>query len=330
MSAPGPALPEPFLQRLRRIVPAERWEECVASFSRGKPTAFRVNTLKAAVEEVVHRLRSSGFVVQPVGWLNEAFLVGAEQRQALVRSVEAEEGLIYIQNPSSMIPPLVLAPRPGQHVLDLAAAPGGKTIHIAGLMENRGKIAAVEPIRTRMYKLQTNLRRFGVTIARTYLTDGRTVGRKVPEQFDRVLLDAPCSSEARFRLDDLRSWAHWSLRKVRESARKQKGLLRAALASLKPGGVLVYCTCSFAPEENEQVIHDALEYFGQAVEVEVMDLGMGNVQPGLAGWEGRTYRPEVTRSVRLLPSHVMDGFFLCKLRKLASTRWLTRSGGRRR
>lgn len=99
-------------------------------------------------------------------------------------------------------------------MLDLAAAPGGKTLQMAAMMQDRGRIAAVEAVRTRMFKLQANLRRHGPTIVKTYLTDGRTVGRKTPERFDRVLLDSPCSSEARFQRADPGSWRHWSLCKL--------------------------------------------------------------------------------------------------------------------
>jgi 16S rRNA (cytosine1407-C5)-methyltransferase len=109
-----------------------------------------------------------------------------------------------------MLAPLALAPRPGETVLDLAAAPGGKTLQLAALMQNSGRLSAVEAVKGRFFRLRANLERGGVTNARTFLMDGRAVGRKCPEMFDRVLLDAPCSSEARFSRLDPRSWAHWS------------------------------------------------------------------------------------------------------------------------
>ena len=108
-----------------------------------------------------------------------------------------------------------------EEVLDLAAAPGGKTLAIAALMNNTGRIAAVEPIRGRFHRMQANLRRCGVSNVQFYQRDGRSVGRLVPERFDRVLLDAPCSSESRMRWLDQQSFEQWSLRKIRETQRKQ-------------------------------------------------------------------------------------------------------------
>ena len=148
-----------------------------------------------------------------------------------------------------MLATLVLDPQPGEDVLDLAAASGGKTLHIAAKMRNEGKLSAVGPVRGQSFKLQTNLKRYGSEITRTYMTNGRTVGKKTPERFDRVLLDAPCSDESRIHQDDPESWQHWKLRKIKEQARKQYGLIRSASAALKPGGTLLYCTCSFAPEK---------------------------------------------------------------------------------
>jgi 16S rRNA (cytosine1407-C5)-methyltransferase len=190
---------------------------------------------------------------------------------------------------------------------------------MAAMMQNQGHIAAVEVIRARLFKLQASLRRCGVSNVKTYLTDGRTVGRKTPERFDRVLLDAPCSSEARFNRREPSTWKHWSLRKIKECARKQRGLLRSAIASLKPGGTLLYCTCSFAPEENEAIVHGVLTQMGEAIEIEAVRLPLENVQPGITHWEGKDLHPDLARSVRILPDRQMDGFYLCKLVKRQST-----------
>jgi NOL1/NOP2/sun family putative RNA methylase len=319
MTQPLEPLPELFVNRLRRIVPADRWDRCLASFAAEKPTAFRVNVLKAAVAEVQDELERAGFRPRQVDWLEGAFLVDPAERRRLTETAAVAEGRIYIQNLSSMVATMVLAPQPGEHVLDLAAAPGSKTLQMAAMMQNRGRIAAVDVVRTRMFKLRANLRRAGVTIAKTYLTDGRTVGRKTPERFDRVLLDAPCSSEARFRQRDPGSWRHWGLRKIRESARKQKGLLRSALMSLKPGGTLLYCTCSFAPEENERIVHGVLVQMHEAVEIEPIGLPLANVEPGLTHWDGEDLHPDLAGTVRILPDQEMDGFYLSKLAKRQTT-----------
>lgn len=308
------ALPAPFTERLAEIAPSADLPHILASFGAAKPTAFRVNTLLADVETVRAQLTADGFALTAVPWLSEAFIVPAEQRRALTEAAVFHARRIYIQNLSSMLAPLLLAPQPGETVLDLAAAPGGKTLHLAALMANRGHIKAVEPVHGRYHKLRANLREYGATLAQAYQMDGRAAGRRWPAVFDRVLLDAPCSSEARFRLTEPESWAHWSLRKIKEAAHKQHGLLRAGLEALRPGGLLLYCTCSFAPEENELVIDGALRRGG--VQSEPLDLPIAHTQPGLTAWQGRDLHPDVAHLRRILPTAQMDGLALALLRKL--------------
>jgi 16S rRNA (cytosine1407-C5)-methyltransferase len=325
----GDGLPQAFLERLAAVVPAQAYAACMASFAAEKPVALRVNTLRAGIDEVRRELTSAGFELQPVAWLAEALLVPAEQRAALVAAPAVREGRVYIQNLSSMLAPLLLDPQPGEEVLDLAAAPGGKTLQMAARMGNQGRIAAVEAIRPRFFKLRALLETHAATMVDTYLADGRTIGRKTPERFDRVLLDAPCSCEARFDPRDAQSFHYWSPRKIKESSRKQKGLLKSAAECLKPGGSLLYCTCTFAPEENELVIQSLLDDLGAAVEILAVDCPVPNVQPGLTAWDGQPLAPEMARCLRILPDAQMDAAFLCKLAKRAGTGTARESHGRR-
>jgi len=313
-------LPASFLQRLRAIVPADRFGACVESFAQPRPTCFRVNGLKAGDQALRDELTGLGFRLQAVPWRAATYRVEERQRRALTETSAFAGGRIYIQNLSSMLAPMVLDPRPGETVLDLAAAPGGKTLQMAAMMDNRGRISAVESVKVRFFKLKANLERHGATMVRSYLMDGRAVGRKVPGRFDRVLLDAPCSSEARFRAADPGSWSHWSLKKVKEAARKQRRLLESAFHSLKEDGVLVYCTCAFSPEENELVLDGLLKRHGSALRVEPIRLPVDNLQQGLTRWQGRELNPDLRKAVRVLPNHEMDGFFLCRLRKKTDDR----------
>ncbi|MCX4027066.1 hypothetical protein [Spartinivicinus marinus] len=174
-------------------------------------------------------------------------------------------------------------------------------------------------------------------MVKMYLTDGRTVGGKCPERFDRVLLDAPCSRESRFNQLSPLSWSHWSLKKVKEVAKKQKKLLLSAHYSLKPGGVMLYSTCSFSPEENEVIVYRILKKFDAAVRLEPLQLATKGlqiptnnlqahnsgsipleIQPGLTEWNQKSLYPDLKNSARILPSNVIDGFYLCKIKKLAS------------
>ena len=316
---PKTALPEAFVERLQAIVPADRFESVMAAFGRPAATSFRVNTLKAAPSDVRASLEAEGISFQEVPWKPDAFWVEAGERAALLASAAYESQAIYVQNLASMVPPHVLAPTPGERVLDLAAAPGSKTLQMACMMANEGEIAAVEVVKGRFFKLRANLEAQGATAVRTFLQDGTKVWRYRPEHFDRVLLDAPCSSEGRFHLSDPQTYAYWSPRKIKEMARKQKRLLYSAVHCLKPGGTLVYSTCSFAPEENEAMLDKTLRRFGDALRLEPLDLELENMQPPLESWHGRPFKRDLQHARRLLPTETMEGFFVAKLRKTIST-----------
>ena len=227
----------------------------------------------------------------------------------------ASSGKVYIQNPSSLLAVRVLDPQPGEEVLDLAAAPGGKTIAMAAIMGNTGRIAAVEPIKGRFHRLRANVARCGVTNVAFYQRDGRGVGKAVPERFDRVLLDAPCSSEARMRWDDPASFKHWSRRKVKETQRKQKSLLRSAYAALKPGGTLVYCTCSFGVEENEAVVQHLLEK--SDAQVQPIEQRPAHSMSGVSQWQNKALSGPLAHTLRVVPHDVWDGFYIARLSKPA-------------
>ena len=316
---PPSALPEEFTQRLRQIVPTEHFADCWPSFTRPIATAFRINPLGGQAENVAAELTNAGFKLQPLTWKADAFTVPDSQRRALTESAACAEGRIYIQNPSSMIPPIALDPQPDEEVLDLAAAPGGKTLHIAALMENRGRIGAVEVVRNRFFRLRDILERGGAQIVQTYLKDGTRVWRQCPERFDRVLLDAPCSGEGLFQIDQPQSFAYWSKKKIAEMVRRQRRLLYSAVRSLRPGGTLVYSTCTFAPEENEAVVQHALERFGNALAVEEINIYLDTMQPGLSEWQGAAFSPTLRAARRIVPNGIMEGFFICKLYKREST-----------
>jgi NOL1/NOP2/sun family putative RNA methylase len=315
-------LPPLFVERLRRILPADRVDGCLDTFTlRPHAVTFRVNVLTATVDAVLEELADEGFEVATMVWPEEAYFVPGHQRSALTHCDACTQGRIYVQNPSSMIPPVILDPQPTDWILDLAAAPGGKTTHLAALMGNAGRISAVESVKGRFHRMRANLERCGVRNVSTYLKDGTKVYRQCPEQFDRVLLDAPCSSEGRFDVQDPASHAYWSLKKIREMNRKQRRLIYSAVRCLKPGGVLVYSTCTFAPEENEAVIDRVLEQFGSALEVESIALPAtaGNLSCGVTQWGKAEFDPRVEHGTRILPDGVMEGFFVAKLIKCEST-----------
>lgn len=287
MNAESTSIPAAFLERLQRIVPADRLPQVLQSFASRPATAFRVNTLKGNVKTVLASLEADGISPSSVSWYDEAFWVPPEERDSLLSCSAAQKGLIYIQNLSSMLPPLILTPQRGEKVLDLTAAPGSKTLQLAALMHGEGELAAVELSRGRFFKMKALLDEYGASFVRTFLQNGEKVWRYRPEHFDRVLLDAPCSTEGRFHVADPDTHSYWSPRKIKEMSSKQRRLLFSAIHALVPGGALVYSTCTFAPEENEAMIDWALNKFEGALQVDAIDLSLPNTAPPLSEWQDR-------------------------------------------
>lgn len=275
---------------------------------------FRVNPLRAEPEATLASLAS--LHPEPVPWCPHGYTIAAQDRDALTHHATAEDGRIYIQNPSTWLPVLALGVAPGMRVLDLAAAPGGKALHMAALLQGEGELSAIEPVRGRFFRLKANVERAAAPNVRLFNKDGRGVGKAVPEHFDRVMLDAPCSSEARFRHDDPASWAHWKPGKVKEARHKQTGLIRAAWDALKPGGRMIYATCAVSPEEDEGVLKRLLRYAPDAevLPVQVPD-GVPS-RPGLISWQGRALPEACVHAVRVLPDPtLLDPFFFALIGK---------------
>ena len=271
------------------------------------------------MDEVLGEINADRTFAKPLSWCDHALVVEADDRELLTRSDAAGDGRIYVQGPSSISASLILDPQPGQWNLDMAAAPGGKASHVAALMNNDGKLSVVEPIKKRMYRLADNLKRLGVSISKTYLMDGRKVGVKVPDRFDCIMLDAPCSSESRMRADEPKSKSYWSERKIREQSRKQAGLIVSAFQALKPEGVMLYCTCSFAPEENEMIVQHLLNEVGEQATVLPIEMPNGfpndRLQRGLTEFNEKQFDESLSSTLRILPNDLFDGFYMARIRK---------------
>ena len=299
-----------FLERLKTIVGSERYEQVVQSFSRPDVLSVRVNTLKTNRREILTKLKERNITVQEIHWSTEALILEGLQRKELGQMDLVNEGLLYRQNLSSMLPALVLAPRPGERVLDMCAAPGSKTTQMAALMRNEGEIVAVEAIRGRYYRLKSVVAQMGATNVALKLTDARRF--RSSALFDRILVDAPCSSEGRFKMDDPETYAYWSPRKIKEMVRKQRGLLLHASRLLKPGGALVYATCTFAPEENEGVVDWFLRKTEGRLSLEPVNFtGIPNY-PTLECWQEKIFATQVKNCFRVFPNAEMEGFFIAR------------------
>ncbi len=308
-------LPPVFLERLTSIFPAKSYHQLVNSFAFKKPVSFRVNTAKIDINYAKEELAKYHIKVFPVTWYSGAYFT-YDSLYKLQKLPLYQKGEIYIQRLSSMLPALVLSPKKNDQVLDMTAAPGSKTLQMSNLMENQGLITAVDNQEIRVNKLLYNIQKQNALNVKVRLLDATTLWREYPDYFDKILLDAPCSSEARFNVYQVKTYQHWSESFVKKMSNLQKKLLASALISLKVGGELVYSTCTFAPEENEEVIDWAIQMVGDRIEIVEPKLKVSNIGPPVFAWHGKHFARKVGLAKRILPTKQMEGFFLAKIRKI--------------
>jgi len=291
-----------LLKRYRELFDAGT----IAGFSAPLRQHLRVNTLRTSGEELVARLEEKGVRLEKVPWVRHGYAV-LEAPFSVGSTPEYLLGHYMLQDPSSMLMCEVLDPGDGELVLDMAAAPGGKTSYLAQLMGNGGTIISLELNRQRMRSLRSNLSRLGVLNCISIRMDARKV-KELGMRFDRVLLDAPCTGTGTVYKNPE------AARKEEEDVEKcsllQRELLDAAVGVLKEGGTLVYSTCSFLPEENELMIEGALER--HALELE--DVACG--EEAFTEVCGKRLRGEMSRCKRFYPHvHGTQGFFVARMRK---------------
>jgi len=290
--------------RYRSIIPD--WEAFAATCVRPLPPICRVNTLRCEPSHVLERFAAQGIVAEPMPW-DEALL---RTEVPVGRTLEHWLGLIYVQEATQTIPVLALDPQPGECILDLCAAPGGKTTQIAARMANRGCLVANEPNGRRQPSLLANINRLGVLVATVTSYRGDSFPSSGP--YDRILVDAPCSAEGTLRKESsLRGGATSS--SIERLAALQRRLIVRAYDLLKPGGTLVYSTCTFAPEENEAVVAHLLG----ASDARVVRPGLhDSFSPGLTTWNDEEYPEAIQDTVRIYP-HQIDsggGYLACLVR----------------
>ena len=299
-------LPPDFELRLKEILP----QRPASIFESRKYHSFRINTLKISIEEAHALLLNRKVGFQKVDFCPYAIVVERSTAQEILKSDLVNDGLLYAQGLESMLPVIVLDPHSDQRVLDLCAAPGSKTSQIAMHMQNQGVLKANEPIRQRLYRLKAVLQLTGAK-AQISSTDGRRM-QEHNGLYDRILVDAPCSCEGRFIINEPKSFAYWSIRKIKEMSHKQKGLLLNASRLLASGGTMVYATCTFAPEENEEVIDWFLRKTDGRFELTPIQINGVKTYPCLTQWHKRSYDLRTRNAARILPDERMEGFFIAK------------------
>lgn len=298
-------LPGAFLNKMAELLGGEYPAFLRSLTAEKRSYGLRVNTLKISPEELRAR---SPWPLAPIPWSSAGFYYSPDARPGPHPYFYA--GLYYIQEPSAQAVGEVLDPQPGERVLDLAAAPGGKTTHLAAKMANRGLLVANEVDSGRIRGLLDNLERWGSTQAVVQAPVAR-LAERWGAYFDRVLLDAPCSGEGMFRKEPAAA-NRWGPAAPARAAAVQLRLLQAAALLVRPGGVLVYATCTFSPEENEEVL---ARFLAERADFDVLEVRkQPGWAPGVPAWGGGDARLE--RAVRLWPHRLRgEGHFLAKLER---------------
>lgn len=268
-----------------------------------KLVTFRINRLKTTLEEIEKVLKSENISYQKVSWYEDAFII-EDKLESDIRALSIyEEGKIYLQSLSSMIPVLFLNPKDGESILDMAAAPGGKTTQIASITNDKVLITACEKNKIRIDRLKYNLEKQGVRKVTVLSCDARELDDYF--SFDRILLDAPCSGSGTLQLEnDIEKYFRVEL--IEKTKKIQKELLKKAISILKPGCEMIYSTCSILKEENEKQIEEILKT--KMVEVVPLDTSLLEGIPLLPS--------KIDGTIVVLPTDLYEGFFVCKLRKL--------------
>lgn len=314
-------LPEAFQEKMRRLL-GEEYEAFAQSYETERVQGLRFNTLKGNLEEMAARCREP-FGLVPIPWCQEGFYYSHKARPG--KHPYHEAGVYYIQEPSAMAVVSLLNPQPKDAVLDLCAAPGGKTTHIAERLQGQGLLVSNEIHPARAKILSQNTERMGIANGVVTNEEPGRLTRYFPEFFDKIVVDAPCSGEGMFRKDE-QARAEWSEDNVRICAARQQEILDNAAKMLKPGGRMVYSTCTFSPEEDEDVIGAFLE---RHPEFKIVRINEDDELPGLSKGRPEWSRypcPQLAWTYRIFPHKAEgEGHYLALLEKAGEEEEQTRN-----
>ena len=298
-------LPEPFQEEMRSLLD-EEYEQYVKSFDDPRSLGLRVNTLRLTREECRDRLPCDTW---PVPWIANGLFY--EDHVRLSKDPYYNAGLYYLQEPSAMTPASLLPVKPGDMVLDLCAAPGGKSTELGARLRGEGMLVANDISNSRAKGLLKNLELFGIANLCVTSEPPERLAAVFPGFFDSILIDAPCSGEGMFRKEE-QAARQWSLENVSMCAQRQQEILQAAACMLRPGGVLVYSTCTFSPEENEGSVSVFLEEHPEFFVKKTA--AYEGFAPGRPEWIDA--RPETADTFRLWPHRLEgEGHFAAVLQK---------------
>ena len=275
----------------------------IEGYTQKRKVTLRVNTLKENKKNIEKILNSNDIFLKNINWYEDAFII-ENVREDKIKSLDIfENGKIYLQSLSSMIPPVILNPKENENILDMAAAPGGKTTQMVALSKNKAMITACEKNKIRAEKLKYNLEKQGASRTNVMIEDARNLSDYF--SFDKILLDAPCSGSGTVYIENGKFPFNLTVELINKSAKTQEQLLIKALKILKPKGEMIYSTCSILEKENEEILKKVLNKFN------------AEIIPIQEEWikEIPTLPVKIEGTLCVCPNELYEGFFVAKIRK---------------
>lgn len=297
-------IPDFLIDMLNTQYGKEVTEKILEGYLVERKVTFRVNTLKSSIEKVEDILKKEKIEYEKVPWSKEAFIVNNVEEIDIQKLNLYENGEIYLQSLSSMLPPIVLSPKENNDILDMTAAPGGKTTQMAAISNNKAHITACEMNNVRIEKLKYNVEKQGASCVYIMQKDSRNIDDFF--SFDQILLDAPCSGSGTLNSEDNNIVKYFTTKLIEKTTKSQITLLKKALKILKPGSEMVYSTCSILEKENEEIVKKAIA--GANAEIVPID------------FEGIEDLPLLPTSLNgtlcVCPNELYEGFFIAKIKKI--------------
>ena len=276
----------------------------IKGYMTSKLTTLRVNALKSTPVDILNEFKNHNIKCERTSFYKDALIIKNTDEKKLQELFIYDEGYIYLQNLSSMLPPLILNPKKNTNILDMCAAPGSKTSQLCSLVNNEANVYACELDMIRYERLKYNLNKQHCENVNTYQMDARKLNFDF--LFDSILLDAPCSGSGTIDLNDKRTYITFSEKLVIKSSNIQYALLKKALEMLKNGKTMVYSTCSILKMENEDVVNKVLKEIPNIEVVPINFEGMNNLP---------TLPTSIKGSLLVRPTELYEGFYVCKLKK---------------
>ena len=295
------------VEQLQKILEKQYTEEYVTKIMSGykktRKTTLRVNTIKSSIEEIKNKLNEANIDYEQVDWSKEAFIIKNADEKIIQEMDIYKNGQIYLQSLSSMLPPIILDPKQGSDILDMAAAPGGKTTQIAALSNNKSHITACEKNKIRFERLKYNIEKQGASSVFIMAKDSRYIDDFF--SFNQILLDAPCSGSGTLNIEDMKFEKNFTEQLIEKSIKTQESLLKKAIKILKPGHEMVYSTCSILSSENEDVINRVI----RSTDAEIVPIHFDGIE------QLPLLPTKINGTLCICPTELYEGFFVAKIRK---------------